>query len=111
VAFPAGTRALRPVLLSALVGPGAGQLAQRRYGPALVLIATTLVLLGVLVARVARETLLRMPTDPDALLDPVLPFALAGEIQRANAGFFTWMTAALVVLWIAGILDAWRAQR
>lgn len=99
----------RAVVLSALVWPGAGQLTQKRYGPGLALVAATLALVVALLVRVARETLDRIPTDPSAL-DPLLAFGLAAEIQRANAGFFAWITAGLVLLWVVGIADAWRAQ-
>jgi diadenosine tetraphosphate (Ap4A) HIT family hydrolase len=100
----------RAVLLSAAVCPGVGQLAQKRYLPGLAMLGATLALVIVLLARVVREAIDRMPTDPVGL-DPLFAFGLAGEIQRANAGFFAWITAALVLLWVVSIADAWLAQR
>ncbi len=105
-----GFRRWRAVLLSAVVCPGAGQLAQKRWGPGLGLLLGTLGLAAVLLMKVAREAAARMPSDPSAL-DPLFPLEMAAEIQRANAGFFAALTVGLVLLWVVGIVDAWRAQR
>jgi hypothetical protein len=72
--------------------------------------AGSLVVAVALVLRVAKETLARLPTDPTEL-DPLLPLRLAHEIQRDNAGFFFWITLALVALWAGSIVDAWRTSR
>jgi diadenosine tetraphosphate (Ap4A) HIT family hydrolase len=103
-------RKWRAVILSGVVCPGAGQIAQRRWGPGLGLLLGSLGLIVVLLVKVAREAAARMPTDPTTL-DPLFPLEMAAEIQRANAGFFAAITAGLVLLWVLGILDAWRAQR
>lgn len=100
----------RAVLLSAAVCPGVGQLAQKRYLPGLAMLGATLALVIALLAKVVREAVDRIPTDPVGL-DPLFAFGLAAEIQRANAGFFAWITAALVLLWVVSIADAWLAQR
>ena len=100
----------RAVLLSAAVCPGVGQLAQKRYLPGLAMLGATLALVIALLVKVVREAFDRLPTDPVGL-DPLFAFGLAGEIQRANAGFFAWITGALVLLWVIGIADAWLAQR
>ena len=98
----------RAPLLSALVFPGLGQLANRRWGRALVCAVTAAALLVVLVRRVAQETLARLPDDPAALADPWLPLRLASEIQRDNASFFLWVTVGLLVVWGLSVADAWR---
>jgi hypothetical protein len=67
----------------------------------------TLVGLVLLLRRVARETLARLPEDPSTI-DPLLPLRLAHEIRLANASFFFWLTLVLVVLWVGSIVDAWR---
>lgn len=113
LATPAGRAARGPwraVLLSGLVCPGAGQLVQRRYAPGLALVLASVGLAAALLVKVAREALVRIPADP-AALGPLFVFDLAAEIQRANAGFFTATTLGLVLLWLIGIADAWRAQR
>ena len=103
----------KPVLLSALVLPGLGQLVRRRRGAGLAFLGSTLALLAVLLRRVWVETQARLPTDPDELLSLVLdepgwPLRLAEEIQRASASFFLWVTIALVAVWALSVWDAWR---
>lgn len=106
----------RPVLLSALVLPGLGQLAQRRYWRAAIYSLGSLALIGVLLRRVVAEAQARMPTDPEELLstlagNPSWPFQMAQAIQRDNAGFFGAITAGIVVLWLLSIADAWQTAR
>ncbi len=98
----------RAPLLSALVFPGLGQLANRRLGRALVFAVTAGALLVVMVRRVVQETLARLPDDPAALADPALPLRLAFEIQRDNASFFLWLTVGLLLAWALSVADAWR---
>ena len=100
----------RSVLLSGLVLPGLGQLMTGHPLRGLAFVAATMVALVVLVRRVARETLARLPEDPTTI-DPLLPFRLAREIHVDNASFFFWVTAALVVAWAGSILDAWHTSR
>lgn len=100
----------RPVLLSGLVLPGLGQFANGCPVRGLAFVAATGLALIVLVRRVARETLVRLPEDPTAI-DPLFPFRLAREIREDNASFFLWLTVALVVIWAGSILDAWLTSR
>jgi len=93
------------VLLSGLVLPGLGQLVTGHPWRALFFSASSLALLAAVVERVMRETQRLMPADPVALLDPTLPLTLAVEIHRANASFFFWATAGILVLWVGAIVD------
>jgi hypothetical protein len=95
------------VLLSGLVFPGLGQLVIGRPWRALGFGAGSVALLVAVVRRVMQETARLLPEDPVELLDPALPFRLAVEIHRANAGFFFWVTLGIVALWAGSILDAW----
>ena len=95
----------RAALLSALVFPGAGQLATGHPWRALAFGGPSAALLVAVVRRVMRETERLLPTDASALLDPALPFHLAVEVHRANASFFLWVTLALVALWLGSIVD------
>lgn len=111
-----GARRWKAALLSALVFPGFGQLARRRYGAALAFAGSTLVLLAVVFRRVWLEAQARLPVDPDELLsrlldEPGWPLRLASEIQRDNASFFLWLTLALVLVWGLSVWDAWRQFR
>jgi hypothetical protein len=104
-------RPLTPVLLSLLLFPGLGQLAQRRPWRGLAYAAASGALLAALGRRVWREAAARLPADPEALLDPGLPFRLAAEIQRDNAAFFLGVGALIVLVWALSVLDAWRVSR
>jgi hypothetical protein len=95
----------KPALLSGLVFPGLGQMVTGHPWRALVFAASTLALVVAVVARVIRETQRLMPADPDALLDPALPFRLAVEIHRANASFLLWCTLGIVGVWAGAIAD------
>ena len=110
--FPGGGRKrLAPVLLSLLVFPGLGQLATGRRWRGLAYAGASLALLVAVLRRVYTETLRLMPDEPEAVLDPALPFRLAAEIHRANAAFFAWASAGIVVLWALSAVDAWAASR
>jgi hypothetical protein len=106
-----GRKRLAPVLLSLLVFPGLGQFATGRPWRGLAYAGTSLALLAALMRRVYAEATRLMPRDPEALLDPALPFRLAAEIHRANLSFFAWITGAIVLLWALSALDAWAASR
>jgi hypothetical protein len=98
---------LRPALLSGLVFPGLGQLTCGHPWRGLAFFGSSVALLVALVVRVAREAQRLMPVDPEAILDPALPFRLAAEIHRANASFLSWVTLGIVALWLGSIVDAW----
>lgn len=106
-----GRRRLAPVFLSLAVFPGLGQLVSGRPGRGLVYAGASAALLARLLHRVFVETTRLMPPDPEAVLDPALPFRLAAEIHRANAAFFFWTTAGILVLWALSGLDAWACAR
>ncbi len=111
VARAGGRRHLKPALLSGLVFPGLGQLANRRPWRAVAFGGGSLVLLVMVFRRVWSEALVRMPQDPENLLDPALPFRLAQEVRSANSAFFFWATCGLVTLWLLSVLDAWLDRR
>jgi len=77
---------------------------------ALAFSGSSVALLVTVVLRVARETERLLPHEPEALLDPALPFRLALEIHRANASFFFWATLGVVALWLGSIADAWPSR-
>ncbi len=99
-------RRWRPALLSGLVFPGLGQAVAGHTWRAIFFSASSLALIVAVVARVMRETQRLMPVDPEAILDPALPFTLAAEIHRANASFFFWCTLGILALWVGSIVDA-----
>jgi hypothetical protein len=101
----------KAVLLSGLVFPGLGQLVTGRPWRAVAFAGGSVALLVMLVRRVMSEAQRLLPEDPEALLDPALPFRLAVEIHRANAGFFLAVTLGILALWAGSIIDAWLGAR
>jgi hypothetical protein len=100
----------KPVLLSGLVFPGLGQLATGHPWRALAFGGSSVALLVAVVRRVILETERLLPQDEAALVDPMLPFRLAFEVQRANASFFLWATLGILALWAGSIADAWLSR-
>ncbi|MCM2257595.1 MAG: HIT family protein [Vicinamibacteria bacterium] len=102
---PADSR-FRPLLLSGLLWPGAGQVVagRRRFGGALAIAAAVVCVL--LIRALVAETLLRMPTDPVFFDDfgsiVALSQRLAAEIRPALAPYL-W---TLLGLWLAGCVEA-----
>jgi len=105
--IPAARGRYRAALLSGLVFPGLGQLVTGHPWRALAYSGPSAALLVAVVLRVVRETERLLPQEPEALLDPALPFRLAAEVHRANASFFLWATVGVVALWLGSIADAW----
>jgi hypothetical protein len=110
LAAPVPSSRFSPVLLSALVWPGLGQLVKGEWAKGLAIVAGTLVAFGALAVRVWEEAMRRLPTDP-AGFDLVQVFDMATSIRQDNAAFFTGVTAALVGLWAIAVADAWRGRR
>lgn len=100
----------RGVLLSALVGPGAGQFAngERAKGAAFVL--ATLAALGIVLLRLVQAVVESIPPDLDPQ-DIGRIWALAWEIQRDRLGELALPIAAVLALWGASITDAWLVAR
>jgi hypothetical protein len=114
VAQPAGEpaaprRSTAPAVLSALAGPGAGQIKNGRLAKGLAMIAATLALLIALAVRVAAATLAALEKEPDLEhFGPARVFDLAHRIRAENAGYVGGITFALAALWAFSIWDAWR---
>ena len=101
---------LRAALLSALVFPGAGQLAYGQRARGLAFAFGSGVALLALLRRLFSEVLRSLPPDP-SLLDLAEIFRLAHEIQgRVVASLSGWF-ALLAALWLASVWDALRKRR
>lgn len=98
--------AWKPVLLSALVMPGAGQLALGERLKAAFYAVGTLGALGILFVRLVRTVLESLPPDLNPT-DVSRTWQISLEIQRKVTGELTWPLALLLVLWAASIVDAW----
>lgn len=100
----------RALLLSALVCPGAGQLHNREYGKALVLLGLTLVATVLFLWRAAVHIVQAMGAA-GPVLDLGDALGLAGEMWGRIAPAFVAFTATVAVLWAVSVYDAHRASR
>ncbi|HEY5998605.1 MAG TPA: hypothetical protein VI078_04795 [bacterium] len=101
---------LRGALLSGLVYPGLGQIAQKHHGRGIALIGVVSASLLVIVTTVVREV--------QAVLDKVAVGggaydlgSILAEVDRVSGGRSPTATkvatVAIVCCWVAGIVDAW----
>jgi hypothetical protein len=101
---------LRAVLLSGLVFPGAGQLANGERGKGLLLGGITVVLaLGVSVL-VASVVLSGMPTEIDSL-DVGLIQERVHETLTGSSRSITLLVVLLLLVWAYAVVDAWRGAK
>jgi hypothetical protein len=102
-----GSEVLIPVLLSAAVWPGAGQIRNRELVKGVLLAGLTLSLLGALLVRIASDLWPLIAQPPDAgVLVPVVETA----VTRALVGH-TILLTLLAGLWVYSILDAFFVAR
>ena len=100
-----------PVLLSFLLGPGVGQLYNREYKKGFILIALSfLVLIGYITVyfRLIRPFL---PQDMSTVDPTAMQELLRNAVNQASAqkGYLLSLSqAALLVLWLYGVVDAYR---
>ena len=96
----------RAVLLSAVVGPGAGQFANRERRKGAAFLLGTLAAFAVLLFRLARAVFESIPPDLDPM-DIGRTWALSWEIQRRYADQLTVPLILILVLWAASTVDAY----
>lgn len=97
--------------LSALLGPGAGQLYNKEWKKGFILIGF---LIGVMAAaayffiHAAKKTVEALAlSNPDLLIQEGAEMLLAKEILAQNAGFISITKWTIVVLWCYGVVDAY----
>jgi hypothetical protein len=93
------------VLLSAAVCPGAGQVYNRERGKGTALVAATLVACAALTGFIVRNVLRALPEDILSL-DVAQVYDIVRQARSGIAVAF-W-GGALTLLWIYGIVDAYR---
>ncbi len=105
------SRSTTAVVLSALVLPGAGHLYLKQAGRGMVLIAVSLVCLGVIVAQAMQQAsavLVQLESE-GGVLDPGQFAELVSQsASHAGSGAATAATLVLVACWLYGIIDAYR---
>jgi len=108
------SQAMKGTLLSALVFPGAGQLALRSYvrGFTLLAIVTVSLVLIIVGVMVEAEAVLAEVQSRGGVLDLTeitrLSEAAVSSSDHALVGYAGW---AILVCWVVGIVDAWRTGR
>jgi hypothetical protein len=100
-----------PVLLSLFLGPGVGQLYNREYKKGVILILVSASILVWAVAWYYRAVQPFLPkdlttVDPQALTE-LLRNAM-DQINTKSGAVLSFFKAALTVVWIYGIIDAYR---
>jgi TM2 domain-containing membrane protein YozV len=101
---------LRAVLLSGLVFPGAGQMANGERGKGLVVGGLTVVLALGVSALVASVVLSVMPAD-FVTLDVGLIQQRVHESLMGSSGSITLLVVLLLLVWAYAVVDAWRGAK
>ncbi len=105
------TNATKGVLLSALVFPGLGQIALKRYERGVVLILASLAGLVVLVAKATREAkrILETIESGGGVIDPdAMSRAIAEATSWSGNLAFNLLLVAIMLLWMYSAFDAYR---
>jgi hypothetical protein len=100
-----------PVLLSLFLGPGVGQLYNREYKKGMVLILVSASLLAWAAAWYYRAVQPYLPKDLTAVDPQAMTEILRTAMDQINAksgAIFSFFKAAMTVLWLYGIMDAYR---
>lgn len=96
---------LRPLLLTALVWPGLGQLSERRYLRALLFGGTALGAAAAFVWILFHEVLRRIPEDA-AFVEPADAWRVAHQIVGTAGGALQRWIAVLIAAWAVAVLDS-----
>jgi hypothetical protein len=98
-----------PVLLSALVVPGAGQIYNKEKGKGIVLMSLFfLVILGFMVSVTVS---LSAVIPPSLVISPEQMRVLAENVLEEKSGFITAFWYLTLAIWAYGILDAYLGAR
>jgi TM2 domain-containing membrane protein YozV len=96
------------IILSGLVFPGAGQIYLRRYVRGAALIAAALAVVGAVVYKTLVLSLDLVLTIPqEEMAGGLMP--LATKVLESARGFYNACAVGLLVVWAAGVIDAYIA--
>jgi hypothetical protein len=104
------SRLLIPVLLSALVWPGTGQLYNRDFKKGFTLISLTLLFGATLFIKVGSLIVHRLPTDASTL-DAAALHAITESALRENPAFMSTFNFLVLATWFFSIVDAYWGAR
>ena len=99
-----------PVLLSLFLGPGVGQLYNREYKKGVILILSSALILAWAVAWYYRAVQPFLPKDLTAIDPQAMSELLKNAMDQINSksgAILSFFKAALTVMWIYGIVDAY----
>ena len=108
------TKSFKAALLSALVFPGVGHLYLRKYLIGVALIGAALYPLYILIDYTIRsaEKIVNKIISGEIQPDLVVIRDLISQQQTApEAQQLSWVTTALVIIWVIGIIDSYRIGR
>lgn len=98
------------VLLSGLLGPGAGQLYNREWRKGILLLTTGLLVTLAFFGKIGQGMVQRLGPNM-ALEDPARVAQAARDTLAALPGYVTSFQGLTLALWLYGIVDAyWGAQ-
>jgi hypothetical protein len=104
--------AIWPALLSAVVAPGLGQIANRDYKKGIFLLATSLGSFLWFSKVVTDQLSLILPGTPDEWrLNPVALKEAVFKIVNQNPSMFLVFQILMVVVWMFGVVDAYLTAR
>ncbi len=92
-------------LLSALVIPGAGQLYSRQIIEGAAFMAASAALVAAMLYKTMDAALSALAMSPDELSGSLLP--IVEKVTDSNRGFYGIISFIFLVIWLAGIIDAW----
>jgi hypothetical protein len=98
---------LAPVISTVLLGPGIGQLINKEYKKASILIVMSLVLLVAFSAWLTRAAMGYLPQDINTIDRAVLRNIIQTHIVADHPVTFYIYEALLGILWLYGIIDAY----
>jgi len=108
------TNAVKGALLSALVFPGLGQIALKRYQRGFVLMLTVLAGLSVIVVKATREARRIFETiesEGGAIDQDAITRAIAGATAPSDSLVFNLLLLLIAVCWIYAAVDAYRVGK
>ena len=104
-------RLLIPVLLSALIGPGVGQLTNREFKKGWILIGLSLLVLIAFSVWLSRAALPYLPSMLQKLDPATVRDAIQNHVVKDHPVLFYTYQVLLAGLWAFGVVDAFLGAR
>lgn len=108
------TNALKSAMLSALVFPGLGQIALKRYRRGVALMLTSLASVAMIVAKAAREALSAFETlqsGGGVMNQDAISLAVGRSAGPSDGLTFTLLVLVSTICWMYSVVDAYRIGR